>query len=180
MVAGQSKTHFWFLVSMAVVLAVISVAIVNRPLAQSYPIGLFVLAIFAVVGVHIFSSRFILDGNHLTLRRYGRKCWNIDVRDAVFSGYDDDAGWPAWRVWKGQRKIGTIQAILFDPRQLAPLIARLGLIIQLVLLESFAQSRLWVVRRSSCRPVRRASRSISMMTRLHLSPYRPDPRQVEA
>lgn len=127
MVAGQSKTHFWFLVSMAVVLAAVCVAIVNRPLAQSYPIGLFILAIFAVVGAHIFSSRLILDGNHLTLRRYGRTHWEIDISDAVFTRYDDDAGWPAWRIWKGQRKVGTIQAILFDPNQLAPLTARLGL-----------------------------------------------------
>lgn len=127
MVAGQSKTHFWFLVSIAVVLAAICVAIVNRPLGQSYPIGLFVLAIFGVVGVHIFSSRLILDANQLTLRRYGRTQWKVEVSDAAFTGSADGAGWPAWAVWRGQQKVGTIQAILFDPRQLAPLTARLGL-----------------------------------------------------
>jgi hypothetical protein len=126
-VVGQSTTHFWFIVGMTVVLAAASVAIVGRPLTQSYSIGLFVLAIFAVLGVHIFSSRLILDGNRLTLRRYGRTHWEIDVSDAVFTEYVDGAGWPAWRVRKGQRKVGTIQAILFDPRQLAPLTARLGL-----------------------------------------------------
>jgi len=63
LVVGQSKAHFSFFVSMAVALAAIGVAVVNRPLAQSYPGGLFILAIFAVVGVHIFSSRLVLAGD---------------------------------------------------------------------------------------------------------------------
>ncbi|EKY29990.1 hypothetical protein HMPREF0185_00882 [Brevundimonas diminuta 470-4] len=37
-----------------------------------------------------------------------------------------------------------------------------------------------VVKRSSLGPVRRASRSIWTMKRLHLSPYRSDPHYVEA
>lgn len=127
LIVGQSRTHFWFLMGMALVLSISGIAVVNRPLAQSYPAGLFIFGIFALVGAHVFSSRLILDGDHLMLRRYGLTWWKTELGDTQFIRHRDDAFQPAWNVVNENRKVGTIQSILFEPRQLAPLLEQLGL-----------------------------------------------------
>jgi hypothetical protein len=125
-VVRQTRTHQIFFLAMAFVLAGAGVLVVQRPLQEAYPAGLSILAVFSVVGLHIFTSRLELDGPILSAFRFGRMLWSIDVRQARFRATKDDVRWLVIDVLAEGRKIGSIHEIYFDQDAFKRLWVRIG------------------------------------------------------
>jgi len=103
-----------FMALMAIASATFGMLVVQRPFFQALPAGLLILGIFALVGLHVFSSRLILDGATLTSFRYGLRLWQVDIRKAQFRETEDDIGALTLVVLIDDRKVGSLRSTLFE------------------------------------------------------------------
>jgi len=71
-----------FMALMAMAMAGFGMFVVQRPFLEALPSGLFILAIFAIVGLHVFISRLVLEGATLSSFRYGLRLWTMDNGNA--------------------------------------------------------------------------------------------------
>ncbi|KQW86711.1 hypothetical protein [Brevundimonas sp. Root1279] len=126
-VVRQSGQHLAFFIGMTTLFALLALWVVQRPLIEAYPAGLFVVAIFAVVGLHIFTSRLVLTGAVLSARRYGLTIWSVMVDQAAFHRTEDDAGWLVIEVRKAGRTLGSMRRRHFEPRAFDRLLDHLAL-----------------------------------------------------
>jgi hypothetical protein len=103
-----------FMALMALVLAAFGMLVVQRSFFEALPVGLLILGIFALVGVHVFSSRLVLEDATLTSFRYGLRLWQVDIRKAQFRETEDDIGAFMLEVLIDDRKVGSLRSTLFE------------------------------------------------------------------
>jgi len=103
-----------FMALMAIAIAAFGMFVVQRPFFEALPAGFLILGIFALVGLHVFSSRLVLEGATLTSFRYGLRLWQVDIRKAQFRETEDDIGAFMLEVLIDDRKIGSLRSTLFE------------------------------------------------------------------